>query len=64
MVIIAECSLADYVNGGQTEKVPFVFMPPQGHLINPNAEISLSGKYQFLPVNTGFYRILPDSANQ
>ena len=42
---VKECSLADYVNGAQTEKVPFVFMPQQGQLVNPNAEISLSGTY-------------------
>ena len=35
--------LADYVNGAQSEKVPFVFMPVKGQLINANAEIALSG---------------------
>lgn len=39
-----ECALADYVSGIQSEKVPFVFLPAQGQLINPNAEIALSGK--------------------
>lgn len=39
----AECSLADYVSGLQSEKVPFVFLPAQGQLINPQAEIALSG---------------------
>jgi hypothetical protein len=41
--IPAECALADYVSGIQSEKVPFVFLPIQGQLINPNAEIALSG---------------------
>lgn len=40
---IQECALADYVSGIQSEKVPFVFLPVQGQLINPNAEIALSG---------------------
>lgn len=53
--IIAECPLADYVNGAQTEKVPFVFMPPQGHLINANAEISLSGNISHYSLNYFFY---------
>jgi hypothetical protein len=35
--------LADYITGMQSEKVPFVFLPAQGQLINPNAEIALSG---------------------
>ncbi|XP_045025719.1 uncharacterized protein LOC116915350 isoform X1 [Daphnia magna] len=39
---IDECALADYVSGVQSEKVPFVFLPMQGQLINPNAEIALS----------------------
>ncbi|EFX76342.1 hypothetical protein DAPPUDRAFT_306244 [Daphnia pulex] len=39
---IDECALADYVSGIQSEKVPFVFLPIQGQLINPNAEIALS----------------------
>lgn len=43
IVISLECALADYVSGIQSEKVPFVFLPIQGQLINPNAEIALSG---------------------
>ena len=43
IIPFTECSLADYVSGIQSEKVPFVFLPAQGQLINPNAEIALSG---------------------
>lgn len=43
--IYVECALADYVSGMQSEKVPFVFLPVQGQLINPNAEIALSGNH-------------------
>lgn len=60
--IIAECPLADYVNGAQTEKVPFVFMPPQGHLINANAEISLSGNISHYSLNYFFLVIVAAAA--
>lgn len=54
-----ECALADYVSGIQSEKVPFVFLPIQGQLINPNAEIALSGNSIRLTVYLG----VPSSAH-
>ena len=51
-LVHSECALADYVSGIQSEKVPFVFLPVQGQLINPNAEIALSGKQSTLGSRT------------
>lgn len=36
-----ECQLADFVTGGSSEKIPFVYLPLSGQLVYPSASISL-----------------------
>ena len=33
--IFSECQLADFVTGGSTEHIPFVFLPLSGQLVYP-----------------------------
>ena len=33
--LVAECEMADFVTGSSSEKIPFVFLPLAGQLVNP-----------------------------
>lgn len=41
---IAECTLAPFVSGSTSEKIPFVFLPLHGQIIHPSKEINFQGK--------------------
>merc|ERR1719474_1530320 len=38
---VQECQLADFVTGGSTEKIPFVFLPLFGQLVYPSASLAI-----------------------
>jgi len=38
---VQECQLADFVTGGSTEKIPFVFLPLSGQLVYPSASLAI-----------------------
>jgi hypothetical protein len=45
---VAECSLAPFVTGTMTQKIPFVFLPLKGQIVHPSAEIHFSGKLKVM----------------
>jgi hypothetical protein len=45
---VAECSLAPFVTGTTTQKIPFVFLPLKGQIVYPSAEINFSGKFKVM----------------
>jgi len=38
---VQECQLADFVTGGSTEQIPFVFLPLSGQLVYPSASLAI-----------------------
>lgn len=46
--LFTECSLASFVSGTTVQKIPYVFLPLQGQIVYPSAEIKISGTYYFI----------------
>lgn len=44
-VLFTECSLASFVSGTTIQKIPYVFLPLQGQIVYPSAEIKIAGMY-------------------
>eukprot|EP00102_Acyrthosiphon_pisum_P022786 XP_016659996.1 PREDICTED: uncharacterized protein LOC100573451 [Acyrthosiphon pisum] len=40
---LQECSLASFVSGTTVQKIPYVFLPLQGQIVYPSAEIKIAG---------------------
>ncbi|XP_067002355.2 uncharacterized protein sha [Anabrus simplex] len=40
---IHECTLAPFISGSTSQRIPFVFLPLEGQIVHPSAEISFSG---------------------
>lgn len=40
---LQECSLASFVSGTTVQKIPYVFLPLQGQIVYPSAEIKITG---------------------
>uniref|UniRef100_A0A182YEI4 Uncharacterized protein n=1 Tax=Anopheles stephensi TaxID=30069 RepID=A0A182YEI4_ANOST len=34
-----ECTLAPFISGSSSEKIPFVFLPHRGQIVHPSREI-------------------------
>jgi hypothetical protein len=45
---VTECSLAPFLAGTTTQKIPFVFLPLKGQIVYPSAEINFSGKLRLM----------------
>ncbi|KFB43234.1 AGAP007099-PA-like protein [Anopheles sinensis] len=40
---IRECTLAPFISGSSSEKIPFVFLPHRGQIVHPSREIGFPG---------------------
>ncbi|XP_055533572.1 uncharacterized protein LOC129723399 [Wyeomyia smithii] len=41
---VRECTLAPFISGSTSEKIPFVFLPHRGQIVYPSKEIGFPGK--------------------
>lgn len=53
---LQECSLASFVSGSTVQKIPYVFLPLQGQIVYPSAEIKIAGmQYPICAISKATY---------